>query len=98
LRKPLTVETAVQIALLNNRSLQATFEDIGLPAADLIEAAAIPNPMASGILSSSPQKPKRCEPSANTSRPSETTGLLEQNWNEQSAATSVRGYSEMAKI
>ena len=44
LRKPLTAETAVQIALLNNRSLQATFEDIGLSAADLIEAATIPNP------------------------------------------------------
>jgi cobalt-zinc-cadmium efflux system outer membrane protein len=44
LRKPLTVETAVQIALLNNRSLQATFEEIGLTAADLIEAATIPNP------------------------------------------------------
>jgi cobalt-zinc-cadmium efflux system outer membrane protein len=44
LRKPLTVDTAVQIALLNNRSLQATFEDIGLSAADLLQAATIPNP------------------------------------------------------
>jgi cobalt-zinc-cadmium efflux system outer membrane protein len=44
LRKPLTVDAAVQIALLNNRSLQATFEEIGLSAADLIEAATIPNP------------------------------------------------------
>jgi cobalt-zinc-cadmium efflux system outer membrane protein len=44
LRKSLTVETAVQIALLNNRSLQATFEEIGLSAADLIEAGTIPNP------------------------------------------------------
>jgi outer membrane protein, heavy metal efflux system len=44
LRKPLTVETAVQIALLNNRSLQATFEEIGLSVADLMEAATIPNP------------------------------------------------------
>jgi outer membrane protein, heavy metal efflux system len=44
LRKPLKVETAVQIALLNNRSLQATFEEIGLSAAELIEAATIPNP------------------------------------------------------
>ena len=44
LRKPLTVDVAVQIALLNNRSLQATFEEIGLSAADLIEAATIPNP------------------------------------------------------
>src|SRR5467141_3342256 len=44
LRKPLTVDTAVQIALLNNRSLQATFEEIGLSTADLIEAATFPNP------------------------------------------------------
>src|SRR6201987_1409173 len=44
LRKPLTIDTAVQIALLNNRSLQATFEEIGLSTADLIEAATFPNP------------------------------------------------------
>jgi cobalt-zinc-cadmium efflux system outer membrane protein len=44
LRKPLTVDAAVQIALLNNRSLQATFEEIGLSAADLLEAGTIPNP------------------------------------------------------
>ena len=44
LRKPMRVDAAVQIALLNNRSLQATFEEIGLSAADLLEAATIPNP------------------------------------------------------
>jgi cobalt-zinc-cadmium efflux system outer membrane protein len=44
LRKPLTVDATVQIALLNNRSLQATFEEIGLSAADLLEAVTIPNP------------------------------------------------------
>jgi outer membrane protein, heavy metal efflux system len=44
LRKPLTVNTAVQIALLNNRALQATFEEIGLSAADVLEAATVPNP------------------------------------------------------
>src|SRR3984893_4571225 len=44
LRKPLTVESAVQIALFNNRSLQATFEEIGLSAAALLEAETIPNP------------------------------------------------------
>ena len=31
-------------ALFNNRSLQATIEEIGLSQADLIEAATIPNP------------------------------------------------------
>jgi cobalt-zinc-cadmium efflux system outer membrane protein len=44
LRKPMTVDAAVQIALLNNRSLQATFEEIGHSVADLLEAATIPNP------------------------------------------------------
>ena len=44
LRQPLTIDTAVQIALLNNRSLQATLEEIGLSAADVREAATIPNP------------------------------------------------------
>jgi outer membrane protein, heavy metal efflux system len=40
----LTPNTAAQIAILNNRSLQATFEEIGLAEADLIEARTIPNP------------------------------------------------------
>jgi outer membrane protein, heavy metal efflux system len=44
LRKPLTINTAVEIALLNNQSLQATFEEVGLSAADLQEAGTIPNP------------------------------------------------------
>ena len=44
LGKPLTVDTAIQIAFLNNRSLQASFEEVGLSTADLIEAATIPNP------------------------------------------------------
>src|SRR4051812_37190278 len=37
LKKPLTVNAAVQIALLNNRELLATFEDVGVSAADLRE-------------------------------------------------------------
>src|SRR4029077_5016815 len=44
LRKPLTIDTAFQVALINNRSLQATFEKIGLSGADVLEAATIPNP------------------------------------------------------
>ena len=44
LRKPLTIDTAVQIALLNNRSLQASIEEVGLSTADLLEASTIPNP------------------------------------------------------
>jgi len=44
LHKPLTINAAVQVALLNNRSLQATFEEIGLSAAELRNAGTIPNP------------------------------------------------------
>ncbi len=40
----LTVESAVQIALLNNRSLRASFEEIGLSQADLAAATRLPNP------------------------------------------------------
>jgi outer membrane protein, heavy metal efflux system len=44
LKKPLTISSAVQIALLNNRRLQATFEEVGIAQADLIEAVTVPNP------------------------------------------------------
>ena len=44
LKKPLTVNRAVQIALLNNRELLATFEDVGVSAADLREAGIWKNP------------------------------------------------------
>ncbi len=44
LKKPLTVNSAVQIALLNNRDLLATFEDLGISAADLREAGLLKNP------------------------------------------------------
>lgn len=46
LKRPLTVSSAVQIALLNNRELQATLEEIGLSFADLREARMIGNPQA----------------------------------------------------
>ncbi len=44
LKKPLTVNSAVQVALLNSRELQATFEDVGVSAADLREAGTWKNP------------------------------------------------------
>ena len=44
LKKPLTVNSAVQIALLNNRELLAMFEDVGVSAADLREAGMWRNP------------------------------------------------------
>jgi len=45
LAQPLTVDQAVQIALLNNRNLQATFEEIGVSQADLVEAGLLRNPV-----------------------------------------------------
>jgi cobalt-zinc-cadmium efflux system outer membrane protein len=48
LRRPLTADTAVAIALLNNRELQATFEQIGIADADMIEAGLLKNPVFEG--------------------------------------------------
>ena len=44
LRGVLTADRAVQVALLNNRELQATFEEIGVANADLTEAGLLKNP------------------------------------------------------
>jgi cobalt-zinc-cadmium efflux system outer membrane protein len=41
----LTADHAVQVALLNNRELQATFEDVGIANADLTEAGLLRNPV-----------------------------------------------------
>lgn len=48
LQKTLTADAAVQIALLNNRELQATFEEIGIANADIIEAGLLKNPVFAG--------------------------------------------------
>lgn len=48
LRRTLTVNAAVQIALLDNRELQAIFEEIGIANADLIEAGLLKNPIFAG--------------------------------------------------
>src|SRR6516165_260059 len=44
LRRPLTAEAAVQIALLNNRDLQAAYNSLGLSEAALVKASLPPNP------------------------------------------------------
>ena len=44
LGQPLSVEDAVQIALLNNRGLQGVFEELGISEADLVQAGRLPNP------------------------------------------------------
>lgn len=44
LDKPLVADAAVQIALLNNRRLQATYEDLGIAYAAVVEAGTPSNP------------------------------------------------------
>jgi outer membrane protein TolC len=40
----LSAEDAVQVALLNNRSLQASFEQLGISEADLVQSGRLPDP------------------------------------------------------
>ncbi|MEC4722888.1 MULTISPECIES: TolC family protein [Noviherbaspirillum] len=44
LQKPLTPDTAVQIALLNNKGLKASFAELGVAEADLVQAGRMRNP------------------------------------------------------
>ena len=44
LAQPLNAESAVQVALLNNRGLQATLAELGVADAELLEASRPPNP------------------------------------------------------
>jgi outer membrane protein TolC len=44
LSRPLSIDDAVQVALLNNRDLQASFEQLGVSEADLVQAGRLANP------------------------------------------------------
>jgi outer membrane protein TolC len=44
LSKPLTADTAVQVALLNNKGLQASLAQLGIAEADLVQAGRMRNP------------------------------------------------------
>lgn len=44
LAQPLTADAAVQVALLNNRGLQASFEQLGISEAERVQAGRLPNP------------------------------------------------------
>jgi outer membrane protein TolC len=44
IKRPLTADRAVQIALLNNRGLQAAYNALGLAEADMVQASLPPNP------------------------------------------------------
>jgi len=48
LKNELTADAAVQIALLNNPSLQAVYEDLGITQADVVEAGLLENPVLFG--------------------------------------------------
>jgi outer membrane protein, heavy metal efflux system len=57
LSTPLAVEAAVQIALLNNRMLQATYEELGVAQADLVQAGLLKNPVFGGMVRFPTKKP-----------------------------------------
>src|SRR5262245_10045332 len=44
LRRPLTADAAVRVTLLNNRGLQAAYNDLGLAEAAMVQASLPPNP------------------------------------------------------
>jgi outer membrane protein TolC len=44
LRAPLGMDAAVQLALFNHRGLQASFHELGLSEAELVQASRLPNP------------------------------------------------------
>jgi hypothetical protein len=47
LSKPLTADAAVEIALLNNRGLQAAYNELGVSEAEMVEASLPPAPSVS---------------------------------------------------
>jgi cobalt-zinc-cadmium efflux system outer membrane protein len=50
LATPLSADAAVQIALLNNQNIQATFEEVGIAQADLVQAGLFQNPLFEGFV------------------------------------------------
>lgn len=51
LARELTVDAAVQVALLHNQDLVATYEDLGIAQADLVQAGLLQNPTFTGGVS-----------------------------------------------
>jgi cobalt-zinc-cadmium efflux system outer membrane protein len=50
LQDTLTVDGAIQVALLNNRTLQALYAELGVAQADLVQAGLLRNPVFDGIV------------------------------------------------
>ena len=55
LATPLSADDAVQVALLNNRGLQAEFAELGIGEADMVQAGRLPNPRFSMLRASAPE-------------------------------------------
>jgi outer membrane protein, heavy metal efflux system len=47
---PLTADAAIQVALLNNRELQAVYAELGVAQADLVQAGLLANPVFDGTV------------------------------------------------
>ena len=56
LARPLSADDAVQVALLNNRGLQAEFAELGIGEADLVQAGRLPNPRFAMMHASHPDR------------------------------------------
>jgi outer membrane protein, heavy metal efflux system len=50
LQNPLTVDGAIQVALLNNRNLQALYAELGVAQADLVQAGLLKNPVFDSLM------------------------------------------------
>ena len=50
LHDTLTVDGAIQVALLHNRNLQALYADLGVAQADLVQAGLLKNPVFDGLV------------------------------------------------
>ena len=50
LKRRLTADDAVQIALINNRELQAVYSDLGVAQADLVQAGLLSNPIFDAVV------------------------------------------------
>lgn len=59
LRRELSADAAVQIALLNNRALQVQYEELGVAQADLVQAGLLRNPVFHGAVRFPDTPPKR---------------------------------------
>src|SRR5207247_7082962 len=50
LQDTLTIDGAIQVALLNNRNLQALYAELGVAQADLVQAGLLKNPVFDGAV------------------------------------------------